>query len=481
MKVAFISLFRPGHGGGEGRVAYELARHFAEQHDVVMLCPAEETALFHEDDSQLKIFGVRSAGDGEFRMPALSARTVRAVFDFLDSFKPDVVHAHEPALMGLIGQIWAKMNLVPFFHTSHVLPDKVLNFGAADALDMKVLQSSFGESISRRVLTDFYRNCDAIIALNQPALEALRTFGYDGRIFVIPNGRDLEKYTKCAVADVSAAEKTLSFVGYISERKNQTYLIEAQRHLSDGYRLLLIGKALKPGYEEQLRRYCSAQDLGSVVFVGQVPHEEIPSYLEATHIFVSASKMEVQSLVVIEALASGTPVVGLSNETIDELVDDEVGYRLPKGTTPQQFAARVRHICSLPRSEYEELCKNARHRVEHLDWSNVIDQTAAAYRDLIEERGSISGVIPPREEGAMLVDLVSALPSGEVKDILIERIEIVQKEPGPVTRFLMKLSLRKRWRALKRVPGSTWLLTGATIAVSLIGYLLMKGRGEPQD
>ena len=46
---------------------------------------------------------------------------------------------------------------------------------------------------------------------------------------------------------------------------------------------------------------------------------QIPNYLERAHVFPSASKMEVQSLVVIEALASGTPVVGLSNETIDEL------------------------------------------------------------------------------------------------------------------------------------------------------------------
>ncbi len=476
MRVAYISLFRRGRGGGEGRVAHELAGHFAERHEVVMICPAMETGLRHEEDRAVKVFGVRSAGEGEFHMPALSAKTVRAVFDFLDEFNPDVVHAHEPALLGLIGQVWARMHLVPFVHTSHVLPASVLEFGAVDALDMKVLQGSFGESISRRLLTDFYENCDAIVALNQPALEALREFGYDGRVFVIPNGRDLSQYAHCACADVAADQKTLTFIGYISERKNQRYLLEVHRLLPATYRLLLIGQALKPEYGKQLRRYCETHGLDNVAFVGQVPHEAIPTYLEKTHVFVSASKMEVQSLVVIEALASGTPVVGLANETTSELVDDQVGCCLPRDATPEEFAVCVERICALPPEEYQRLCVNARERVSHLDWSEVADRTTAAYRELIRERPSVTTT-----KEAVLDDLISFLPSGEVKEILKEQVRVSPSGPGPVPEFIRELSLRRKWRALKRVEGSTWLLAGGTVVVSLVGYLLMKGRGGDDE
>jgi 1,2-diacylglycerol 3-alpha-glucosyltransferase len=470
MKVVFISLFKPGLGGGEGRVAHELARHFAARDNVVLMCPADMTDLYQEENG-LRVFGIQSAGDGEFHMPALSGKTVRRMFDFLDAFSPDVVHAHEPALLGLIGQIWAKMHLVPFVHTSHVLPAKVLDFGTTDALDVKFLQGSLAESITRRALTNFYHNCDAIIALNLPALKALRQFGYQGKVFVIPNGRDIARYANSAFTDIGAAEKTLSFIGYISERKNQTYLVDAHQHLPDHYKLLLIGRPLNPGYGQRLRQYCDARGLDNIVFVGQVPHEQIPSYLQRTHVFVSASKMEVQSLVVIEALASGTPVVGLSNETTTELVDDRVGCRLSQDATPWEFAAAVERICSLQKPQYEELCRNARDRVSHLDWSNVIDQTVAAYRELLEDKSSIT-----KEQGAVLADLVSLLPSGEIRDILADQINAAQSQPGRMGRSLMSLSLRERWRAWKRVPGSTWLLAGATVVGSLIGYLFMKGR-----
>lgn len=186
MKVVFITLFRSGHGGGEGRVAHELAHYFAHYHDTVLICPAEQTGLYLRN--QLKVYGVRSSGTDEFHMPVLSAKTVRDIFDFLDHFSPDVIHSHEPALMGLIGQIWAKMNRVPFVHTTHVLPGKFLDFGASEALDIELLQSTLSTSVTHRILSDFYDNSDAIVALNEPARKSMRQFGYQGNIFIIPNG-----------------------------------------------------------------------------------------------------------------------------------------------------------------------------------------------------------------------------------------------------------------------------------------------------
>ena len=144
MKVVFTSIFRPGLGGGAGRVAHELAHHFALEHDVVMICPAEKTG-YEKREEGLSVFGIRSAGDDEFHMPDLSGRTVGEIFDFLNEYQPDIVHAHDPALIGLIGQVWARMNLVPFVHTAHILPSKALDFGTADAINIRLLKSSLSE------------------------------------------------------------------------------------------------------------------------------------------------------------------------------------------------------------------------------------------------------------------------------------------------------------------------------------------------
>lgn len=468
MKIVLVSLFKRGLGGGEGRVAHEMGRHFAAHHDVVMICPADETGL-HEGESGLKVFGIQSAGQGEFWLPDLSGRIVSRIFDLLDEFSPDVIHAHEPTSMGLVGQVWARMHLVPFVHTTHVLPSKFLDFGATDALDVKLLQSSLGSWVTQRVLTDFYENCDAIVALNYPALNALREFGYEGRIFVIPNGRDLEQYGNCANAKTGLEEKILTFIGYISERKNQAYLLEMMRHLPETYKLQLIGKPLNPDYGQQLRDFCKKHSLDNVTFTGQIPHAEIPSFLERSNVLVSASKMEVQSLVVIEALASGTPVVGLSNETIDEFVDSEVGRWLPKNANPERFAQSVEAICTLPQAEYDRLCTNARNRVKHLDWSSVMALTIKAYKELLREKPAIT-----EEEEARLADLVSFLPSGDVREALVDRINAWERTREEAIELRPLNVLLAKMRAAKRVPRSTWMFAGLTILISAVGYFFMK-------
>lgn len=468
MKIVFISLFREGFGGGEGRVAHEMAHYFAAHHDVVMMCPADETRLYEREDG-LKVFGVRSVSEEDVSVPALSARNVSRIFDFLDEFSPDVIHAHEPALIGLVGQIWAKMYRVPFVHTSHVLPSHLLDFGAVDALNVRILRGSLVSSITRPVLLDFYENCDAIIALNQSAAEDLRSFGYEGCIFRIPNGRDLGRYTACENADPTRAEKTLTFVGYITERKNQRYLLEMLRHLPPDYHLRLIGKPLKPEYGAKLRDLCAEWGLDNVEFAGSVPHDQIPDFLERTYVFVSASKMEVQSLVVIEALASGTPVVGLSNETVDELVDDDVGCRLPADASPEAFAECVERICRLSPDAYDALCERARARVSDLDWANVMNQTVDAYRTLRRDRAPVTVQV-----GKTLANLVSLLPSGEVRDVLLEEVHTLQKNLRQRLQPPKRDTVAAKVKAVRRVPSSTWLFAALTIPVSVIGYLLVK-------
>jgi len=469
MKVVFVSLFKEEFGGGEGRVAHELAQYFASRHGTVMMCPGDTTGLY-ETESGLKIFGVRSAGEGHVYVTALSARNVRRMFHFLDEFQPDVVHAHDPASLGLIAQIWARMHDVLFVHTAHVLPSRILDFGATDVV--KILRSSLTGSVARQGLSNFYQNCDAIIALNQPGAQDIREFGYDGNVFVIPNGRDLKKYGVCKNAEVSSQERVLTFIGSITERKNQRYLLEVMKHLPAHYKLQIVGEALDPAYGRRLRNLAKRRHLDNVVFTGQVVHKDIPPYLQETHVFVSASKMEVQSLVVIEALASGTPVVGLSNETIDGLVDDEVGCRLPQDADPKAFARCVENICQASQSEYDRLCENARDRVRTLDWANVISLTTEAYETLLRERPAVAP--SSTEKGrARLRRTISLLPPGEVRDVLMQQLAVlerIQQEIDPKSR----LRLASKIKRARRVPSSSWVYAGLTVSISVIGYLFLR-------
>ncbi|MCJ7715789.1 MAG: glycosyltransferase, partial [Anaerolineales bacterium] len=184
----------------------------------------------------------------------------------------------------------------------------------------------------------------------------------------------------------------------------------------------------------------------------------MPDYLEGAHVFPSASTMEVQSLVVIEALASGTPVVGLSNETIDELVNDEVGAWLSKDNEPVDFARQIERICNLPAEEYQAMCESARKRVKHLDWSNIVYSTAEAYREILKTKPTIS-----ENENDMLTSLVSFLAMGDVKEYLLNVIEETRQSPGAESGLLPRVKVPSHIKSWIRVPSSTWVISGVTI------------------
>lgn len=453
-RIVFITNFRTDFGGGEGRVAYEMAHHFASRYQAALLCPGDRTELARQE-SGLLLFSLSSKGEGNLCVPLLTRSNLRKIFDFLDEFEPDVIHGHDPTLIGVIGQLWAKMHAVPFVFTSHVLPWKILDFGANEAIWIPA--RSLTESVAREFFFHFYNNCDAVIAMNQAAAAGIRQGGYNRRVFVIPNGRHLSRYMSCRLADTSSAEKVLSFVGYISRRKNQGFLLEALTHLPSAYRLQLIGEALNPAIERQLRRFARQNGLeGRVVFTGKVSHDQVPAYLERSHAFVSASTMEVQSLSVIEALASGTPVVGLSNETIDELVDEGVGARLPRETSPEEFARQVARICQLRQPEYERLCRQARRRVKHLDWENVARLTGQAYELLASERPALGSL-----DGIRLARIIAQIPSAPVRRFLVDRA----------------VAWSARLQKVQRVPRRTWLYAGLNVLSSLVISPFLKPPG----
>jgi glycosyltransferase involved in cell wall biosynthesis len=421
------------------------------------------------DDCGLRILGVKSAGEGDVCIPILSQKNVNRIVEFLDRFEPDIVHAHEPVSLAFVGQIWATIRGVPFVYTPHVLPSRFIDFGASDLIQM--LKWPLTETVARQFLNTFHQGCDAIVALNRYAAADIRQFGYEGRILNIPNGRDLAKYRACQTADPVSREKVLTFVGFVSPRKNQLFLLQALKHLSSGYRLQIVGRVLKSSYAQELEDFCRMNNLRNVVFTGQVAHEQIPAYLQQTHVFVSASKMEVQSLAILEALASGTPVVGLSNETVDELVDDRVGCRLEGDSSPQAFAQCVEALCELPPSEYALMCWRARQRVERFDWANVVRLMAEEYGSLVAEKPPVLD-----ESHIRILDVIARIPSDDVRQALAERVIALDKA-------MRQLRPDHKWhlaREATRISTPTWFYVVLTMLASLVGYLLLRARRAPK-
>lgn len=180
---------------------------------------------------------------------------------------------------------------------------------------------------------------DGIIGVSSLVLEFFKNF--DGPKTVIPNGIDLEKFNKKVpkIKKFCDGKFNILFVGRIDERKGLIYLLKAFEILkrkNKNIRLIVIGKGEE---EEKCKEFVKNHKLEDVIFEGKVEGEKVASYYATCDLFCSPAIFgESFGIVLLEAMASGKPIVGFANEGYLELI---------KNTPFEPFFPKPRDFLSL--------------------------------------------------------------------------------------------------------------------------------------
>lgn len=189
-------------------------------------------------------------------------------------------------------------------------------------------------------------NARKVIAISKAVREDLASVPVVGRwvdrkITTIPNAVDLERFHPNldgsaikAELDLETAFPVVALIGQLAEWKGQLDLIKAAPAVARAFpimKLLLIGGPVveNANYEERLRELVKTLGLDDqVTFTGH--RNDIPECMAALDIFVSASWVEPFGLVIIEAMASGKPVIGTYAGATPEIVTEgETGLLVP--------------------------------------------------------------------------------------------------------------------------------------------------------
>jgi glycosyltransferase involved in cell wall biosynthesis len=394
MKIAYICSYSEIAYGGDSRVAWELARYMAKNTDdeIWMLCPGEKYCIKKDNiEPLLQIQYVPSVyvteGVGLFS-PTLS--NVSSLYNLLDNLNPDILHAHNFDPLAFVLEGWALTRKRPFVYTGHLLATQInqwqdFNLGKA----MEGIISTSLKTYTR----EFYRNCTKIICLNKYAKDDFVRFTKaPEKMAVIPNGHIFDNYLPKSVNIEKDNEYNLLFPGYISERKNQLFLIEMLKYLKTPKKVTLsfAGLFMTKEYEKLVKQAIKTLPRNRRVrLLGYVKHEKLPSLYSKTHYMVSGALAEVQSLSVIESLASGTPVIGLANTTTSELLRGNNGRVLEKEASPEKFAKILDDFLSISNSKYEDLSKESIKSVGFLDYKNVSKQYSHFYSSLLRQKNII--------------------------------------------------------------------------------------------
>jgi glycosyltransferase involved in cell wall biosynthesis len=295
-----------------------------------------------------------------FNLPFFVLAQAFAVARMAASKRYDLIHCHWLITSGLMGAFFAGLGKAPLVATAH----------GSDVFT----ENALFKMLDRFVLG----RCCACTVNSKRSGEMVSRINPSARIVPVPMGVYPEKYSKqMASAEVRRkmgdGRPQLLFVGRFSANKGIADLVAATgiilRELGDA-RLALVGYGPE---EDPIRHAIAARGLqDKITLVGRVSRAEIPAFMASADLLVLPSiKVEGLGVVLLEALASGTAVVGTDVGGIPDIVRDGETGLLCRSQDPDDLASKCLRMLQ-DEDLRQRTTENGRHLIEKkYSWSQI--------------------------------------------------------------------------------------------------------------
>lgn len=255
----------------------------------------------------------------------------------------DIIHTHSPLSLGGLAYLSAHLKHVPLVYTYHTSLCDYTHY-------IKLIGETRAAVRAAGWFSTFTCNrADHIVTPSAKFERLLREQHVRPPIHVIPNGIDLDPFRAPQAPGswrrrlgLDSNAPLLLYVGRLAPEKRIDFLIEAFSRIACHYpdaRFVLAGDgSARPALEKQA---AASRAADRIHFLGMVERRDLPDLLHDTDLFLSASTSEVHPLSMIEALASGLPVVAVHDEALKEMViEGENGRLTPRELEPFVGAAQ---------------------------------------------------------------------------------------------------------------------------------------------
>jgi glycosyltransferase involved in cell wall biosynthesis len=303
---------------------------------------------------------------------ALPRRSMRRK---LEEFEPDVLHAFEPALLGIGGIYYShelKIPLVISYHTNLPAYLRYYHLGAIETITWRLMRLRHGRAdlnlcTSTAMIDDLREHGVGRLALWDRAVDA--------GLFQ-PGAANAE--TRAYLTQGEPEKPLLLYVGRLSAEKDVAKLKEIFPAVP-GMRLAIVG-------DGPLRRELERHFKGTATFFsGYLKGDALAAAYASADLFVLPSQTETLGLVLLEAMAAGCPVVACRAGGVPDAVEDGVTGFLFEPNDRESFVATVKeaHSCN---GQLKEVRENARRDAEEHSWRRATGRLRRQYCEAIQER-----------------------------------------------------------------------------------------------
>lgn len=390
MRIAYLTQSYPPMISGAAILVERLAKSMAARgHQVLCIVASDKMSAYRSEQGNLTVVRLRSIHNPLRVGQRFLLYPRREVLGALNDFCPDVIHIHEPLLMSRLGLEYARYSDIPTLLTVHQGPW----FAARYLPDVPSLRA-VAESILWIYASRLLRQYTSVITPSQTISELVRRMT-GVRPVTISNGIALNIFrSSLPIADQDEIRTRLQLppkvpvilhVGRLDIEKNVERVVQAAAQVMEHseVHLLIVGDGSQ---KHALMKMCEALQIADrVYFPGYVALQDgLPQIYSLADLFVTASEVEVQSLVLLEAIASGLPIVAVQATFVPEIVQHgSNGFVATSGDIDQLANAmltvlRDRHL-------REVMGKNSRALAEKHDTECSIDLHEQLYSTTVRQ------------------------------------------------------------------------------------------------
>ncbi|TVU91060.1 glycosyltransferase [Vreelandella titanicae] len=356
-------------------------------YSVTLICPDYPLGQVDEP-GVMRIRSRRIPGDPEDRM--MRYRDLLALTPQLADVAFDLIHVHTPFTAHYAGVALGRRLNIPVIATYHTLFEEYIHHY------IRWLPRGWLRLAARRLSVHQCQQLDALVAPSRAMQDALSRYGVTTPTTVIATGLALESFCHSQGGQDDSDFRThynlpqeaqlLLYVGRAAFEKNIDFLIDMLPKVLAEHpatRLIITGEG--PAHDSLVQR---AQEIGvadAVLFLGYLDRNgPLQAAYRAADVFVFASRTETQGLVLLEAMALGTPVVSTAMMgTLDVLKEGE-GCLIAEDNH-DDFATKVNRLLN-DETLRQQLAERAQVYVASWHEDAKSENLVALYRKLTDER-----------------------------------------------------------------------------------------------
>jgi 1,2-diacylglycerol 3-alpha-glucosyltransferase len=340
MKICMFTNSYLPQVGGVARSVHLFAEDLrATGHRVMIVAPtyAEQNDAEAGTMDVLRMPAIQHFNDSDFSvqipLPFVIQDTIRAL-------APHLIHSHHPFLLGDAAMRAAHRRELPLVFTHHTRYEDYMHYVAAESETMR----RFAIHLS----TTYANLCHHVVAPSQSIAALLMERGVRTPVTTIPTGVDTRFFASGdggrfrKAHQIGPRDPIVGHVGRLAPEKNLPYLARAVAQMvgeRPDTRFLVVGEG--PSAEDVAEVFRSTGRARNLLMAGRQTGRDLSDAYAAMDIFAFASRTETQGMVLVEAMASGKPVVALDASGAREVVVDGMNGRLLPGEAKEEEFARA--------------------------------------------------------------------------------------------------------------------------------------------